>query len=463
MTVTPPETTPAPLQEPGWARVLTTSACRGVLVLAACLLTWSVLPAVWGWTPEVILSDSMAPRLVAGDVVITRPVASSDLDPGQIVTVADPDHPGRTRTHRFVRFDRDHLLVTRGDANQQDDSTHVTPASVRGLAVLRVPYVGDPVLWLRLHDYPPLVVSVLVATGLLIGAGRGRPSGPRGGGGSRTTSRVRRVGAAAAATAVVTVAVGGPAEAAFIRNTTNAGDSFKAATDFEPFETAVLADSPYLSWRLQEKSGTTAADSSGHGRSGTISNTPSLGQTSPITSEPIDVAFGTGTNGYVTTSATSTNSTTFSVEAWVKTTSSAGGRLIGFGDGAAGSASASTDCQLYLAPNGKVEFGLNDDNPVAIASASAVNNGAWHYVVGTYSNGTGARLYVDGTLSASATGNAYRPTTFTGRWRAGAEAMSGWPQNPTSNYLSGTIDEVAVYTTVLSAARVTAHYAAATS
>jgi hypothetical protein len=40
--------------------------------------------------------------------------------------------------------------------------------------------------------------------------------------------------------------------------------------------------------------------------------------------------------------------------------------------------------------------------------------------------------------------------------------MSRWPSNLTSNYLSGAIDEVAVYTTVLSAARVSAHYAAAT-
>jgi hypothetical protein len=243
----------------------------------------------------------------------------------------------------------------------------------------------------------------------------------------------------------------------------NSGDAFRAATDFEPFETAVLADSPYLLWRLQEKTGTTAADSSGNNRGGTFSNTPTLGQSSPITAEPTDVAFGTGTNGYVTASSTSTNTATFTVEAWVKTTSSAGGRLIGFGDGAPGSASTTTDCQLYLAPNGKVEFGLNDSSPVAIASAAAVNNGAWHYVVGTYSNATGPRLYVDGTLSASATGNAYRPTTFTGRWRAGAEALTGWPGNPTSNYLTGTIDEVAVYTTVLSAARVSAHYAAATS
>jgi signal peptidase I len=462
MTVTTPEAaTLAPTSEPGWGRVLTTAFCRGGLALAGSLLIWSVLPAVWGWSPQVILSDSMAPRFVAGDVVITRPMAVSDLSPGQIVTVADPDHPGRSRTHRLVRFDQDGLLVTKGDANRQADSTHVVPSSLEGLAVLRVPYVGTPMLWLHERDYPPLVLFVLLTVAAALGTRtRARPADP-GGGAAGGRFRLRRAGAAAAAGAVAAAAVAGPADAGFTRTTANTGSSFAAATSFHPYQSVVLADSPYLFWRLQEKNGTTAADSSGNSRGGTFSNSPTLGQASPITAEPADLAFGTGTNGYVTASSTSTNSRTFSVEAWVKTTSTQGGRLIGFGDGAAGSASSSTDCQLYLAPNGRVELGLDDDDPVAIASASAVNNGAWHYVVGTYSTSTGARLYVDGSLSASAT--LTRPTTFTGRWRAGAEAMSGWPGNPNSNYLAGTIDEVAVYTTVLSATRISAHYAAATS
>ncbi|HEX4471068.1 MAG TPA: LamG-like jellyroll fold domain-containing protein [Nocardioides sp.] len=472
MTSTADETaTPAPIVEPGWGRVLTTSGCRTVLALVSSLLVWSVLPLVWGWTPQAIQSDSMAPRFVAGDVIVTRPVAASTLRPGQVITVADPDHPGRTRTHRYVRADHEGLLVTRGDANQQADSTHVAPSAVQGVAVLRVPDIALPLLWLRLHDYPPLVVCMMLMTFVLLGARRASGSSGDGGGTgqgdhrhggrSRRPGRLRRIGAVATAGAVVSVAIGAPADAAFTRLTTNAADSFKAAAVFRPYQTAVLADSPTFFWRLQEKSGTTAADTSGNARTATITNTPAFAQTSPITSEPSDVAFGTGSNGYLTSTATSTTPTTFSVEAWVKTTSTSGGRLLGFGDGAAGSGSSSTDCQLYLAPNGKVEFGLDDDSPTALASSAAVNNGSWHYVVGTYSTSTGAKLYVDGALTAS--GTLAKPSSFTGRWRAGAESMSGWPSNPTSNYLSGTIDELAVYPSVLSAARITAHYTAATS
>jgi hypothetical protein len=40
----------------------------------------------------------------------------------------------------------------------------------------------------------------------------------------------------------------------------------------------------------------------------------------------------------------------------------------------------------------------------------------------------------------------------------GYDSLGGWAAHPTSNYLAATLDEVAVYTTTLTAARVAAHY-----
>ena len=47
-------------------------------------------------------------------------------------------------------------------------------------------------------------------------------------------------------------------------------------------------------------------------------------------------------------------------------------------------------------------------------------------------------------------------TMPTGYWRAGGEQMTGWAGNP-DQYFDGTLDELAVYPTGLSQARVTAH------
>ena len=133
---------------PGWSRVLQVAVARVALALVASLFVWTLLPLAVGWTPRVILSGSMEPRIHVGDIVVTRPVPAASLHEGQVVTVSDPDHPGRTRTHRVLRREVGGVLVLKGDANQDADSTRVPVSDVRGLGVVRVPYVGLPASWL---------------------------------------------------------------------------------------------------------------------------------------------------------------------------------------------------------------------------------------------------------------------------------------------------------------------------
>jgi signal peptidase len=95
----------------------------------------------------VVVSGSMAPQVDVGDVVLTRSVSTAELRPGQVLLFDDPQRPGRLLLHRLVSFDASGRLVTRGDANQSDDSVHVAPSDVRGLARVRVPYVGLPAQW----------------------------------------------------------------------------------------------------------------------------------------------------------------------------------------------------------------------------------------------------------------------------------------------------------------------------
>ena len=69
------------------------------------------------------------------------------------------------------------------------------------------------------------------------------------------------------------------------------------------------------------------------------------------------------------------------------------------------------------------------------------------------------KLYVDGVLQ----GSTRATTTLTsGYWRAGAEGMSGWTSNP-GQYLDGALDELAVYTDVLTPAEITSHFTIATN
>jgi signal peptidase I len=136
-----------------------------VLSMTASLGLWIGLPwGLLGWSPTLIVSGSMAPLVSAGDVVVVRPVPTDQLG---IDTVVLYDRPETGRVlHRIVAVLPDGTLRTQGDANDVPDSVPVRPADVRGVAVLAVPWVGRPSLWLR--DGEPLPLAATGAVLLLL-------------------------------------------------------------------------------------------------------------------------------------------------------------------------------------------------------------------------------------------------------------------------------------------------------
>ncbi|MGY1803831.1 signal peptidase I [Blastococcus sp. SYSU D00922] len=152
------------------------STARVVVVLGLTVLTGLVLaalaPLAAGYSAHVVTSGSMAPRVNPGDVVVTHPVTPAELRTGQVVLVHDPGVPGGLLLHRLVSFDEEGRLVTRGDANQSDDSVHAEPSEVRGLAVLRVPWVGLPALWRAQDRYGAIAATAGVLAAAAVFASR---------------------------------------------------------------------------------------------------------------------------------------------------------------------------------------------------------------------------------------------------------------------------------------------------
>jgi Concanavalin A-like lectin/glucanases superfamily len=145
----------------------------------------------------------------------------------------------------------------------------------------------------------------------------------------------------------------------------------------------------------------------------------------------------------------------FSAELWVKTTTTSGGKLIGFGSNQTGS-SGSYDKHVYMTDDGRLIFGVYNGRPDVITTAGSYNDGQWHQMVATQ-GADGMALYVDG--SAAGTNPATTNQAYGGYWRVGGDNLSGWPDQPSSSSFQGTVDEVALYSAQLGAARVSAHYA----
>ncbi|GAB3669833.1 hypothetical protein GCM10027589_38050 [Actinocorallia lasiicapitis] len=221
------------------------------------------------------------------------------------------------------------------------------------------------------------------------------------------------------------------------------------------YASSVISGGALHYWRLGESSGTTGLDWAG-GNQLTLGSGVSRNQNGAISG---DTDKATGFNGLSSgngRSGLTAGPNTFTVEAWVKTGSGLGGKIVGFGDKTSGD-SASYDRHLYMNNSGKITFGVYPGQVKSVTTPASYNNNAWHHVVGTL-DGSGMKLYVDGALRAS-DASATSAQAYNGYWRIGGDNLSGWPNAGSSKYLNGTIDDVAIYPNALAAGVISQHYA----
>lgn len=96
------------------------------------------VPVVFGYGIFSVVSESMAPTLKTGDVIISKNVPAETLSKGDIITFysSDPSIYGRPNTHRIVSLGKaengDLLFYTKGDGNEKSDSYPVNEKDIIG-------------------------------------------------------------------------------------------------------------------------------------------------------------------------------------------------------------------------------------------------------------------------------------------------------------------------------------------
>jgi hypothetical protein len=218
---------------------------------------------------------------------------------------------------------------------------------------------------------------------------------------------------------------------------------------------AVYNDLPATYWRLDETSGATAADSSDNGSTGDYVGVVAKGTAGALGATGAAAAFD-GVTGNVAQSATRGGPSVYSTELWFKTTTTSGGKLVGFGNARTG-LSSNYDKHVYLTDDGRLAFGVYNNGFDILYSPAGFNDGQWHQVVASQGP-AGMRLYADNQLVGSNAVSANQG--YSGYWRVGGDNLNAWPDMPGSAYFAGAIDEVAIYDSALSAAQVDAHYTA---
>ena len=221
---------------------------------------------------------------------------------------------------------------------------------------------------------------------------------------------------------------------------------------------AVLANNPVGYWRLGEKSGLIAYDSSGAGNNGTYTGGVQLRQPGAITGsgDSDTAALFDGTSGYIAIPSTASMnvSTGWSISAWAKFTSLPGGdatiltdingspNYVQFCLGNCGVGSGGVVAGYYV--------GGFFNSPTYTVTTAQLNT--WLHFVGVYSGTAGTvSLYANGALVGTTTGAAATVPTDA----IGARIARRWDL---ANYIGGTLDEIALFNYPLSPTQIATLY-----
>lgn len=214
----------------------------------------------------------------------------------------------------------------------------------------------------------------------------------------------------------------------------------------------VLADSPIAYYRLGEPAGfsiTTAYDWGGSAFNGTISGGVTLGEPGAIFNDTNTAMLFDGSTGFISlpTNVNGNGQGALSVELWLNLSTASLGSFTNVIS--AGVEASNTGYQIFWSGSTALIFEVCNGTSHARATyTTTATAGNWLHLVGTY-DGSNVRFYVNSVLRAT--------TAFTGTISASANPVIAATTGH-SSFTPGTIDEVAVYATALSQARIQAHY-----
>lgn len=147
---------------------------RGMLGMSVALAVAGMLAAAAGLTflhlrVSPVLTGSMRPAFAPGAAVVTRPVPTGSVRPGDVLVFRPPGHQD-SYAHRVTSVTRragGPVVTTRGDANASDDPWR---ARLTGPTVQRVVYTVPAVGRVMVALHQPRARSLaLVLPGLVLG------------------------------------------------------------------------------------------------------------------------------------------------------------------------------------------------------------------------------------------------------------------------------------------------------
>lgn len=114
-----------------------------VMVLAILLCLTLAVPRIFGLQAYIVISGSMEPAIPVGSAVYARACDPREIEEDQVIVFYNGTGDTVPVTHRVLEnHPEDGELITKGDANEQEDIRPARYENVIGRVVLHVPLLG---------------------------------------------------------------------------------------------------------------------------------------------------------------------------------------------------------------------------------------------------------------------------------------------------------------------------------
>lgn len=136
-----------------------------VTMIAQSFLQPDKVPGFLGYKPFIVLSGSMQPLILEGDLIITREEDVHSLKVDDVIAYRFGENA--VVTHRILaveEFKGQPLFTTKGDFNNVEDKDKVVASRVEGKYILRVPGLGRFAMFLQ----TPLGLLLVVGAPILL-------------------------------------------------------------------------------------------------------------------------------------------------------------------------------------------------------------------------------------------------------------------------------------------------------
>ncbi|MCH5321314.1 MAG: signal peptidase I [Eubacterium sp.] len=128
------------------------------------------VPKIGGYAPLIVLTGSMEPEIMSGDLIIVKQIDGQDVKEKDVIAFFDPDGNGTSIvTHRVIEvYEKEGTLYfkTQGDANDSADRLPVSEEDIVGIYLTRIGGAGNVAMFMQ--TTAGLIVCVVVPLVLLI-------------------------------------------------------------------------------------------------------------------------------------------------------------------------------------------------------------------------------------------------------------------------------------------------------